>query len=132
MKISQQEAISILEIKERIITQEMIKKAYRLLAKKYHPDREHGDSEKMKLVNVAYRYLSENDETFYNEPPKYSYHQQQTHEEMLYDTIRGWGLNVYREGHKVWVSGKTYNFKENLKAHKFRWCPDEKKWWRYS
>lgn len=43
----------------RLATQAEIKEAMRKLAKQYHPDREHGDAEKMAAVNAAYEVLSD-------------------------------------------------------------------------
>ena len=40
-------------------SQDEIKKAYRSLAKQYHPDREHGDESKMSEINEAYNTLSD-------------------------------------------------------------------------
>jgi molecular chaperone DnaJ len=42
-------------------TEDEIKKAYRRLAHKYHPDKSGGDSEKFKEVNEAYQVLSSKD-----------------------------------------------------------------------
>jgi hypothetical protein len=36
---------------------ELIQASYRVLAMKYHPDRQGGDTEKMKVINVAYKEL---------------------------------------------------------------------------
>jgi len=46
-----------LNIKENSDT-ETIKKAFRSLAKKYHPDIQHGDIEKFREINIAYKVLS--------------------------------------------------------------------------
>ena len=42
-------------------SQDEIKKAYRKLAHKYHPDKKDGDEEKFKEVNEAYQTLSDQD-----------------------------------------------------------------------
>jgi len=39
-------------------TPDELRNAYRKMAAKYHPDRPHGDSEKFKLINEAYEFLS--------------------------------------------------------------------------
>ena len=44
---------------ERGATKEQIKKAYRTLAHKYHPDKQDGDGEKFKRINEAYQVLSD-------------------------------------------------------------------------
>jgi len=41
-------------------SQEEIKKAYRKLSLKYHPDKQNGDQEKFKKINEAYQTLSDN------------------------------------------------------------------------
>ncbi len=43
----------------RDASEEEIKKAYRKLAHKYHPDKESGDEEKFKEINAAYQVLSD-------------------------------------------------------------------------
>lgn len=53
----------ILEVSQKA-SKEVIEKAYKVLAKKYHPDRYNGDKkkiaeEKLKEINVAYKILSD-------------------------------------------------------------------------
>lgn len=48
----------ILEVNESA-KPEQIKKAYRALATKYHPDRQQGSKTQMKLINEAYETLSD-------------------------------------------------------------------------
>jgi len=54
----------ILEV-DKNASQEVIEKAYKVLAKKYHPDLEQGEkqkeyTEKIKIINQAYEILSDN------------------------------------------------------------------------
>ncbi len=59
--MTEHDAYSILELKDGGSFEE-IKKAYRRLALKYHPDRNQGSEvaeEKFKKINNAYEYLSE-------------------------------------------------------------------------
>jgi molecular chaperone DnaJ len=44
---------------DRSASDDEIKKAYRKMAHKYHPDKSHGDEEKFKEVNEAYQVLSD-------------------------------------------------------------------------
>src|ERR1017187_1366997 len=56
---------------ERNASEEEIKSAYKELIKKYHPDKEGGDEEKAKEVNVAYEVLIDKDKrNNYDSPPQ--------------------------------------------------------------
>lgn len=72
----------ILEV-DKNASQEVIEKAYRALAKKYHPDLQQGaqkqeNAEKMKIINEAYDVLSDNAKREqYNEKLQYEQLQQQ-------------------------------------------------------
>ncbi|WP_292654400.1 J domain-containing protein [Nitratifractor sp.] len=47
-----------------MVTREEIKKRYRQLARRHHPDREAGDAERMEAINRAYETLMEYVENF--------------------------------------------------------------------
>jgi len=111
----------ILEI-ERTATQEEIKKAYRKMALKYHPDRNQNDKEaeeKFKLVNEAYQVLSdENKRAVYDRYGKSGLEGQgfhgfegQSYEDIMddlsaiFESVFGGGFT----GRRSKKSGKKYN-----------------------
>lgn len=76
MKIS--EALQILDIdnNDKVINQEIIKKAYRVKISVYHPDRNPAGGEMSKIINLAYEFLKTisgfEDITFNDENRNYS------------------------------------------------------------
>ena len=112
----------ILEI-SRTATQEEIKKAYRKMALKYHPDRNPGDKEaeeKFKLVNEAYQVLSdENKRAVYDRYGKaglegqgFHGYQNQSYEDIMddlsaiFESVFGGGFSGRRASSG---SGEKYN-----------------------
>jgi len=61
--MSNKDYYSVLGI-DRGSSEEQIKKAYKKLALKYHPDKYHDDGEMFKQVNSAYKFLCEREKTF--------------------------------------------------------------------
>lgn len=134
MSMTVQEALTIMELRGQIVTRELIKKAYRKLASKYHPDKNPQGLRHMQDVNVAYDYLSNVPDVSLSG----GYQQQKTSYEAPkeppeYNLFRVMGLFVSEDAfeRKTWVSGKTFPYKEHLKQYGFRWCPNERAWWRY-
>lgn len=131
-----QEALKVLGVTVNPVTQEKIKQSYRLLAKKYHPDRNPNGLEMMKIVNVAYQYLSDLGEPLFFEqereqPKTYRAPSKWEEYEEELDYFRSKGLIVRCDGLKIYISGKTFIYREQLKELKFRWNPDTKEWWLY-
>lgn len=140
MDITLEKAVEILGLKGISFNNETIKKAYRRLASKYHPDKNKNGLIFMQQINIARDYLF----TF-TDDQLLSYSQQNTYKnqynnfnnqsEEMEDELsifRSYGLYVYTKGEKIIIEGKTYNYKEELKWYGFRWNPEKKIWWKYS
>lgn len=137
MTINVEQALRTLEIYGQEINRKMVKEAYRRLCSKYHPDKNPSGLTQMQNINVAYDYLSGVSDTLLNafsakpkpkeepkEKPRYS-----TPDE--FEWFRRRGMDVWDDGDKVYIDGQTYPYREELKAQRYRWNPDEKHWWRY-
>lgn len=116
------DALKILGI-EGDYTPETVKKAYRKACALYHPDRNAGGLEMMKLVNQAYEALKN-----------------QTGKAERYDNIAdkliealnaiiGLGLSIELCGTWIWVSGNTKEHKEALKSAGFKWASKKLMWY---
>lgn len=119
------EAMSILGLAGKV-TQEQVKKAYRQACSKYHPDRNPGGLEMMKAVNAAYEVLkdlqeveSTEDESNYGEEMNAA----------INAVIHLEGLIIEICGIWIWLSGKTYPYKEILKETGFKWASNKKMWY---
>jgi hypothetical protein len=108
------------------ITPATTKLAYRLLCKKYHPDRNPAGLEIMQLVNVAYSIVK--DETCLSEATTES----ATYGEHLADALNAiinHDVHIEICGAWVWVSGNTRDIKEILKEAGFKWAPKKLMWY---
>lgn len=78
----------------RTASADEIKRAYRRMAHKYHPDKDHGDEERFKEVNEAYQVLSDQ--------------QKRTQYDQFGQTFEGGGENPFGGG----FSGFNVNFED--------------------
>lgn len=127
MKMNIRDAISILEITEKSLTEEKLKLAYRRAAQKYHPDRNPAGLEMMKLVNAAYESLKNccgNIEAGEHGASEYG-----EHINAALNAIIGLGLNIEVCGAWVWISGNTKPHKEKLKEAGFKWASKKCCWY---
>jgi len=124
------EALRIFDFNGIFIDQNELKKTYRTLANKYHPDRNPNGLKNMQDINCAYKFLKNipNGTFVFNEPPK----KQKKYRDPIedYQWIVDEGLQLWIDGFMIKVSGKTFNHKERLKEDRFRWNPDDKIWWK--
>lgn len=133
MSMTVREALTIMELHGQVVTRRIIKESYRKLASRYHPDRNAKGLIKMQDVNRAFDCLAKlPDHVLFDdhtEPKKRS--KPEKSDDL--SEIRSYGLHISNNpaDTKIWVAGRTYGFKEQLKRHGFRWCPERKAWWRY-
>ena len=103
----------------------IIKKAFRSLSKKFHPDINPAGNQMQIALNEAYAVLKDFSGTLENKELNYGEDLNQA----LNSIIHCVGLNIEICGAWVWVSGNSKPFKANLKEAGFRWASKKKKWY---
>ena len=130
MKIS--EALQILDIdnNDKVINQEIIKKAYRVKISVYHPDRNPAGGEMSKIINLAYEFLKTisgfEDITFNDENRNYSNELANVLNTIKSNTV---GVTIEICGLWAWFSGDTKLYKEILKVQGCKWSNNKKCWY---
>lgn len=113
---------------------EIVKKTYRKLAMKYHPDRKGGSEEIFKLINneyedaIAQALLTEK-MTNSKKKTKIEDILNDKFREVINTLINVENIEIEIIGDFIWVSGKTYPIKETLKQFGFLWASSKKKWY---
>ncbi len=123
MKIS--DAINILELSGEIMP-ELTKIAFRLAAKKYHPDINQAGTEMMKIINAAYDILKNYTGTIESDESDIEY--PEALNKALTAIINLAGINIEICGAWVWITGDTYQHKAALKENGFRFASKKKAW----
>jgi len=145
-----EEALRIFDIYGQAINREIVKKTYRRLCSKYHPDRNPHGLKTMQEVNAAWTYLSDVPdhqlEAFSRNhrqerqerterPKEKTYHYTYTPSwkwewERLSAECLDLDMSSYMDGGRMWVIGNTYEHREWLKSERFRWNPEKRGWWK--
>lgn len=112
-----------------------LKAEFRRLVKRYHPDCG-GDAETMKAVNNQYEIAFEQLKKQHNERADAEHQTTETPDEfrnIILALLNLDGVTVELCGSWLWLSGKTYDHKDALKALGCRWSSSKKMWyWRHA
>lgn len=118
-----------------INTLDALKAEYRRLVLKYHPDRG-GDLETMKQINLAYEAKHEELKHAWNSSHDEAHQCTEAPEEfrdIIEALLRMPGIEVELCGSWLWLSGNTYEHKDELKALGCKWASAKKMWsWHHA
>lgn len=124
-------------------TLEELRKQYRDLLKKYHPDNANGSTEATQEINAEYDRLfkmlkeqhesksADSSNTKQSEYSKnmYDWENDKALREVLQKIINFDGIEILICGQWIWVSGNTYSYKKELKEIGFKWASTKKQWY---
>lgn len=127
---------------KNVRTLEELRRQYRDLLKKYHPDNPDGSTQATQEINAEYDRLfkvlkdkhesnstsSDKEKTSFDHM-KYDFSEDQKLREILQQIISFSGINIEIVGCWIWVDGNTYAYKDALKELGFKWAREKKKWY---
>lgn len=126
-------------------TLEELRKQYRDLLKKFHPDNENGSEEITKEINTEYEQLfkvlkdrhesnatDSTDKKSSYENMKYNFEEDEMLREMLNKIIHFSDITIEIIGNWLWIGGNTYQYRKELKELGFKWGSQKKAWYWHS
>ena len=110
-----------------VTTIEQLRKQYRELLKKYHPDNENGSVEVTQEINAEYdlviSILSKEEHS-----DSQSYTQEENEQiKTILNAIIGYNITIEIIGNWIWCFN-CYAYKDQLKSLGFTWCSKKKAW----
>lgn len=129
---------------KNVQTLEALRKQYKELLKKYHPDNPNGSEEATKTINTEYEELfrilkdkhesksdgTENKSTYKN--MGYDFAEDVKIREMLNKIIHFENVTIEIIGSWIWIGGNTYEYRKDLKDIGFKWASQKKIWYWHS
>ena len=121
------EALNILKLEGNTIND--LRKAYKEMALKYHPDLNPNGLEMMKLINQAYELLSDCVGSWDHSSDSSSDESlADTFDEILSKIAHLVGVEIEVCGTWLWVTGQTFSVKGALKEAGCKWASKKKAW----
>ena len=126
-------------------TLEELRKQYKELLKKFHPDNANGSTEATQEINAEYDRLfkilknkheskqtkTDGTKTDFNSN-YWNYEEDKAIREMLQKIIHFTDITIEICGSWIWISGNTYQYKTELKELGFKWASTKKQWYWHS
>lgn len=128
---------------ENPMTLEELRRQYKDLLKRYHPDNDGGSTEDTQEINAQYNALfkklkdrhekesadnAENNKSTYDSQ-KWDFAEDEKLRDVLQRIISFSGINIEIVGCWIWVDGDTKPYREAFKSLGFRWASEKRKWY---
>jgi hypothetical protein len=123
------DALNILSIAEKEITQDQVKSAYRKACKTYHPDINPAGLAMMQAVNEAYESLMNDSFPIVVADSEVTTNYGEILNNALNAIINCVGITIEICGAWIWVSGETKTNKDILKSSGFIWSNQKEMWY---
>lgn len=129
---------------KNVNTLEELRKQYKELLKKYHPDNENGSEEITKIINTEYERLfkllkdkheskaSTEEKTSSYDNMKYNFEEDEMLREMLNKVIHFSDITIEIIGNWIWLGGNTYQYRKEFKELGFKFAGQKKMWYWHS
>lgn len=131
---------------QNVNTLEELRRQYRDLLKRFHPDCPNGSTEATKEINAEYEKLfkllkdkHESTQSANTNDNKTSYENMRWDEtedemlrEMLSKVIHFAGITIEIIGNWCWIGGNSYQYRKELKALGFKFAGNKKMWYWHS
>ena len=125
---------------KNVNTLEELRKQYKELLKKYHPDNPNGSTEATQQINAEYDKLfkllknkheskePDTESKHSSDNAKWDFAEDVALREILQKVIHFENIVIELCGSWIWISGNSYQYKDELKEIGFKWASQKKQW----